>query len=55
MRAAAQQLHLSAAAVSKGLREAETLFGAQIFHRLPHGVVLTPAGETVVQRARDGQ
>lgn len=52
MRAAAQQLHLSAAAVSKGLREAEALFGAQIFHRLPHGVVLTPAGETVAQRAR---
>lgn len=52
MRAAAQRLHLSTAAVSKGLREAESLFGTEIFHRLPRGVVVTAAGALIVQRAR---
>lgn len=52
MRAAAQQLHLSTAAVSKSLREAESLFDTALFQRLPRGVAPTPAGELVVQRAR---
>lgn len=52
MRAAAQRLHLSTAAISKSLREAESLFGTEIFHRLPRGVVVTAAGELIVQRAR---
>ncbi|MFT4195584.1 LysR family transcriptional regulator [Ottowia sp.] len=52
MRAAAQRLHLSAAAVSKGLREVESLFGLEVFHRMPSGVVLTPAGELIADRAR---
>ena len=52
MRAAAQRLHLSAAAVSKGLRETESLFDVVIFHRLPRGVALTAIGEVIAQRAR---
>lgn len=52
MRAAGQRLHLSTAAVSKGLREVEALFGTAIFHRLPRGVVTTAAGDLIVQRAR---
>jgi len=52
MRAAGQRLHLSTAAVSKGLREVEALFGTSIFHRLPRGVATTAAGDLIVQRAR---
>lgn len=52
MRAAAQRLHLSTAAVSKSLREAESLFDTALFHRTPGGLVPTAAGELAVQRAR---
>lgn len=52
MRAAAQRLHLSAAAISKNLRELESLFGVELFHRLNAGVVPTAGGELVAQRAR---
>ena len=52
MRAAAQRLHLTTAAVSKSLRETESLFDAELFHRTPSGLVPTAAGEIVVQRAR---
>ena len=51
MRAAGQRLHLSTAAVSKGLREVEALFGTSIFHRLPRGMATTAAGDLIVQRA----
>lgn len=52
MRAAAQRLHITTAAVSKGIQEIESLFGVEMFHRLPRGVVVTSAGALVVQRAR---
>jgi len=52
MRAAGERLHMSTAAVSKGLREVEALFGMPVFHRLPRGVVTTAAGDLIVQRAR---
>lgn len=52
MRAAAQRLHMTTAAVSKGLKDVEALFEQQLFHRLPRGVVPTTAGTLVVQRGR---
>jgi DNA-binding transcriptional LysR family regulator len=52
MRAAAQRLHISTAAVSKGLHELEGLFGVKIFNRLPRGIAATSAGTLIVQRAR---
>jgi len=52
MRAAAQRLNISTAAVSKGLIELEALFDVEIFQRLPRGVVPTPSGALIVQRAR---
>ncbi len=52
MRAAAQRLHMTTAAVSKGLKDVEALFEQQLFHRLPRGVVPTAAGTLVVQRGR---
>jgi DNA-binding transcriptional LysR family regulator len=52
MRAAAQRLHMTTAAVSKGLKDVEALFEQPLFHRLPRGVVPTVAGTLVVQRGR---
>ena len=52
MRAAAQRLNISTAAVSKGLLELEALFDVEIFRRLPRGVVPSSAGALIVQRAR---
>ena len=52
MRAAAQRLHITTAAVSKGIQEVESLFGVEMFHRLPRGVVTTSAGALIVQRGR---
>ncbi len=52
MRAAAQRLHITTAAVSKGIHEIESLFGVEMFHRLPRGVAATSAGALIIQRAR---
>lgn len=52
MRATAQRLHMTTAAVSKGLKDVEALFEKSLFHRLPRGVVPTAAGLLVVQRGR---
>lgn len=52
MRATAQRLHMTTAAVSKGLKDVEALFEQALFHRLPRGVVPTAAGTLVVQRGR---
>jgi DNA-binding transcriptional LysR family regulator len=52
MRATAQRLHMTTAAVSKGLKDVEALFEQTLFHRLPRGVVPTVAGTLVVQRGR---
>lgn len=52
MRKAAERLHLSTAAVSKGLAEIENQLGMVLFTRHARGVSLTAAGNTLVQRAR---
>lgn len=52
MRAAAERMSITTAAISKGLREVESLFEVPLFHRLPRGLVPTAAGKAVAQRAR---
>lgn len=52
MRAAAEQLGLSATAVSLALRELERHTGAALFTRQPQGVALTYAGRRLLAHAR---
>lgn len=52
IRAAAEQLGLSATAVSLALRELERHIGAPLFTRQPQGVSLTYAGRRLVAHAR---
>src|SRR5687767_9922196 len=52
VRIAAEGLHLSAAAVSKALREIESSLEFALFDRLPRGMVTTPRGERLVAHAR---
>lgn len=52
MRQTAEQLHLSTAAVSKGLGEIEHQLGVALFVRDARGLVPTAAGNTLVHRAR---
>lgn len=52
MRAAAEQLGLSATAVSLALRELERHAGAPLFTRQPQGVALTYAGRRLLAHAR---
>lgn len=49
---AAKGLHLTRAAVSKSLRELETLLGAPLFLRSVQGMTPTPAGLKVARHAR---
>ena len=49
---AAQKLHISQPAVSKQLSELEASIGANLFTRIPRGVVLTDAGAILLQHAR---
>ena len=49
---AATQLGKTQPAISSALRKAEMELGAQLFDRLPHGVVPTLAGQLVVDRCR---
>ncbi|MEN0065338.1 MAG: LysR family transcriptional regulator [Myxococcota bacterium] len=51
--AAAPVLHLTQSAVSRALRNAETKIGVELFTRTAHGLVATPAGERLVEGARD--
>lgn len=51
---AADKLHLSQPAATKILQEVESLFGRQLFERLPRGVTLTPAGRAAIERFRVG-
>ena len=52
MRAAAQRVNLTTAAVSKGLQDIEDLFEVEIFSRLPRGVAPTAKGDVIVHEAR---
>lgn len=52
IRLAASRLHLSAAAVSKALREIESSLEAALFERMPRGMIATARGERLVAHAR---
>jgi DNA-binding transcriptional LysR family regulator len=49
---AARRLYLAQPALSKQIRDLETELGVELFHRLPRGVRLTPAGEAFLGNAR---
>ena len=51
--AAAEDLKLSQSAVTKALKEVESIFGVPLFHREPRGLRLTIYGEAVECFARD--
>ncbi len=50
--AAAQRLHVTQAAISMQIRQLETEVGSQLFVRTPRRVVLTEAGEKLLERAQ---
>lgn len=49
---AAARVHLAVSAVSKRITELEELAGAPLLDRLPRGVTLTPAGQSLLHHAR---
>jgi DNA-binding transcriptional LysR family regulator len=49
---AARRLHLAQPALSKQVHNLESELGVTLFHRLPRGVRLTPAGESFLGHAR---
>lgn len=49
---AAEALYVSQPAVTRSVRELEELVGADLFVRGPRGVLPTPAGEILIDRAR---
>ncbi|RZQ61254.1 LysR family transcriptional regulator [Amycolatopsis suaedae] len=49
---AAAALHVSQPALSHSIRALERELGGSLFHRLPHGVTLTAAGEALVPPAQ---
>jgi LysR family glycine cleavage system transcriptional activator len=51
---AAQELHVTPAAVSHQVKKLEEYLGAQLFQRLPRGVVLAEAGQVLLPEVRDG-
>ena len=52
MRKAAEQLHLSQAAVSKAVQELERAFGVALLERSSRGVEATACGQALVRRAK---
>jgi DNA-binding transcriptional LysR family regulator len=50
--AAAQRVHVTQAAISMQIRQLENELGAKLFVRAPRRVMLTEAGEHLLQRAR---
>ena len=50
--AAAERVHLSQAAFSRSIQALEAHWGLRLFERGPQGARLTPAGRTLVERAR---
>ncbi|MGE3990001.1 LysR substrate-binding domain-containing protein [Pseudorhodoplanes sp.] len=51
MQRAAQRVHLTQPAISKLVREMETMFGATLFERSKRGVMLTESGRALAIRA----
>jgi LysR family glycine cleavage system transcriptional activator len=49
---AAEELHLTQSAVSYQVKQLEAALGLLLFERLPHGLVLTPAGELYLMEVR---
>lgn len=52
MRTASERLHLSAPALSKSLREVESMAGASLFERSAQGMKPTASGEAFIRHAR---
>ncbi|RRO19314.1 LysR family transcriptional regulator [Saccharopolyspora rhizosphaerae] len=50
--AAAQAMHVAQPSLSHAIRNLEKELGGKVFHRLPHGVSLTPAGDALAEPAR---
>src|SRR5918912_1521500 len=50
--AGAQRVHITQAAISMQIRQLETELGAPLFIRAPRRVLLTEAGEALLERAR---
>lgn len=46
---AAMEMHVTQPAVSKQIARLESELGVQLFHRMPSGMVMTPAGETLLE------
>jgi len=51
---AAEELHVTPAAVSQQIRLLEDLLGVQLFHRLHRGLTLTEAGQAGLVKMQDG-
>ncbi len=51
---AAEELHVTPAAVSQQIRLLEDLLGVQLFHRLHRGLTLTDAGKAGLAKMQDG-
>ena len=49
---AAEREHLAVSAVSKRVAELEAMVGTPLLHRQPRGVILTPAGQSLLRYAR---
>jgi len=52
IRAAAARLNVSSSAINRQILELESSLGAQIFHRLPKRLRLTPIGELLIAHVR---
>ncbi|SDQ75370.1 DNA-binding transcriptional regulator, LysR family [Actinopolyspora saharensis] len=50
--AAAQTLRIAQPSLSHAIATLENRLGGRVFHRLPQGVALTPAGEALIEPAR---
>ncbi len=51
---AAEELHVTPAAISQQIRMLEELLGVQLFHRLNRGLALTDAGKSGLSKLQDG-
>jgi len=51
---AAEELHVTPAAVSQQIRTLEDLLGVQLFHRLHRGLMLTDAGQAGLAKMQEG-
>ncbi len=52
IRKASKVLHVASSAVNRQILKLEDELGIQIFERIPSGVMLTPAGQVVLEHAR---